>query len=169
MCQDGAEFVSNTHVVADGHGTVHGVPTTLRVRDDFCFGELIRAGRLSPHIEEGEYVADPSVCFDRWLPSAKIQNVCVVDYDPARRACIEPIEEEFAYLLFEQFGFPINTYAMKDDVLEFCGGDLGQFAVVYAEMKKRLRTVVSEAQCLYVNCDMMQADHRARLRSHLSP
>ncbi len=166
MCSDQATFVSNTHVVLDGsHG--YGVPTTLRIRDDDCFRDLIRSHRVTPHIEMGEFVADPGKLFERRCPHTPIGHVCVVDYDTRRKTGIHEIDPDDTYHMFEQFGLPINTYGIKDDILEFCRGDLARFVEVYTEMKERLRTVVESASCWYVNCDMMQAKNRKQLHSYL--
>jgi hypothetical protein len=166
MCGDGAEFISNTHVVVDGDGLVHGVPTALRVRDAPCFRELIRSGQLRTHLDGDEFVADPAALFPRSAPSAHVRNVCVVDYhDGASR--IAPLSASAAYDLFEQFGFPINTYGMKDDILEAFGGDLAAFTTGYAAMKAQLRALVDGASCFYVSCDMMLPENRARLRDAL--
>jgi hypothetical protein len=166
FCQDGAAFVTNTHVVVDRQGVARGVPTTLRVREDPCFGGLIRSGQLRAHLDDDEFIADPSALFPLSVPGARVRNICVVDYSPGA-ARVEALDTDSAYDLFEQFGFPINTYGMKDDVLEHFGGDIHGFAAGYAGMKGQLREMVEGASCFYVSCDMMNPEARARLREAL--
>jgi hypothetical protein len=167
FCQDGATFISNTHSIIDHKQIAHGVPTTLRVRDDACFGALTRSGQLEPHLDQGEYIADPELLFACSASSARVRNICIVDYRPEEGSVIRPLGSEETYDMFEQFGFPINTYGMKDDVLEFCHGDTGEFLTVYANAKRQLRELVNVSRCLYVNSDMLNLKERARLREAL--
>lgn len=168
MCQEDADFVSNTHVIVDQRQVGYGVPTTLRVRNDPCFGAFIRSGRLKAHLDEDEFIADPTALFARSAASVKIRNICVLDYNPGRQSGIQPLTSDAAYDIFEQFGFPINTYGMKDDILQFFGGDVAQFVDAYASMKRHLRKLVESSSCFYVNCDMMDPDQRARVRRVLT-
>jgi hypothetical protein len=169
MCRHGHAFVSNTHAVVESDGTVHGVPTTLRVRDDACFGGLIRSGGLRPHLagDQDEFIADPTTLFASSAASMNVRNICVVDYQAGRRARVERLACEDAYNIFEQFGFPISTYGMKDDVLEMCGHDIGRFARVYADMKQKLGALVDATSSFYVSCDLTDAGSRTAVTEAL--
>jgi hypothetical protein len=167
VCQDGATFISNTHSIVDRERIAHGVPTTLRVREDACFGPLVRSRKLQPHLDQDEYIADPALLFPRSGSSARVRNVCIVDYRPEAGSAITTLSSAAAYDMFEQFGFPINTYGMKDDVLEFCHGDAAEFLAVYGNAKQQLRELVNGAHCLYVNADMLNPKERARLMKAL--
>jgi hypothetical protein len=167
LCQEGATFVSNTHAIVDSQQVANGVPTTLRVRDDACFGALVKSGRLQSHLERSEFIADPATLFARSAASARIRNICIVDFHAGTDSVISAVDTAAAYDIFEQFGFPINTYGMKDDVLEFYHGDLTQFINTYETAKRQLRELVHACSCFYVNCDMMVPQGRARLRAAL--
>jgi hypothetical protein len=96
-----------------------------------------------------------------------VRNICIVDYRPDVDSAIRSLDPNAAYDTFEQFGFPINTYGMKDDVLEFCHGDTAEFLDLYANAKRQLRELVNASRCLYINSDMLDQKERVRLRKAL--
>ena len=97
-----------------------------------------------------------------------IVNICVVDCHDDQPTRVERLGSADAYDFFEQFGFPINTYGMKDDVLKYYGGNVSRFLEGYSAMKSTLRRVVDNAGCLYVCCDMLNAKNRQFFRDKLA-
>jgi hypothetical protein len=91
-----------------------------------------------------------------------------VDYHAGRSARLERLTSADAYDIFEQFGFPISTYGMKDDVLDCYAGDFAGFVSGYADMKRRLHDLVSGATCVYASGDMMDPRQRANVRRILT-
>ncbi|MEV7010658.1 FomB family phosphonate monophosphate kinase [Streptosporangium sp. NPDC051022] len=166
-CQAGMSFLTNTHVILDGH-RASGIPSAIRVRDDASFGELIRAGGLAPHLEQGEFQANPTTLFAHSVDEATVRNLCVVDYRPDRPAGIHPIDPERCYDFLEQFAFAVSAYGLKDDLLAFCGGDFDRYTEIYAAMKERLRVLVTQCLLWRVNVDMLDPTARREVLDTLT-
>jgi len=153
LCQAGMSFLSNTHVVLDG-SVAHGIPSTMRIRMDPVFSDLIRRKRLSKHLDENEYNAAPELLFQNMRSSATIRNLVIVDYSPSRKSEIRSIPTDRFLNFVEQFSLPINAYGLKDDVMEHLEGDLDKFASAYREMKNDLIKLVSGARLFHMNMDV---------------
>lgn len=167
-CQEGARFVSNTHVLLDGD-TVHGVPSVMRVRRDPCFAPLVDAGGLAPHLESGEYRCDPRALFPQ--PAAAtgtVTSVCVVDYRDAAPARVRRLDAGAAYDYLELFAFPVVTYGLKDDVLAWHGGVLEPFVAAVADAKRRLRDLVERHGVWHVQADMLDEPTRRDVLARVS-
>ena len=81
LCLAGASFVSNTHVLVDRDLVVHAVPSSLRVRNDPCFADIIRENAVEEHFVQGEFILEPSSIFGSSQPTSKLKNICIVDYN----------------------------------------------------------------------------------------
>lgn len=166
LCLDSGVFVSNTHTVVDGHHVAHGVATTLRVRNDACFGPVIRTQGLQPHLaaDAGEYVLDPARLHIASACTAAIRTIFVLDHRPNRPPRIERLPARDAATLVEQFALPMNVYGMKDDVLAWCDQDLARFARTYRHMRRRLRDLIDACPCYRLSVDMLDAACRRDVR-----
>ncbi|WP_107657302.1 FomB family phosphonate monophosphate kinase [Nocardia suismassiliense] len=159
-CMAGMSFLTNTHVVIDGARAV-GVPSALRVRDDACFGRIIRSCRLQQHLQSDEYVLNPGDAFPDIVGSATVKNLCIIDYRSDRRPGIRRLEAETFFHFLDQFAFPPSTYGLKDDLLAHVDGDLDRYVEVYSNMKEAMRHLVTHADLYLVNVDMMDPSVRA--------
>jgi hypothetical protein len=166
-CRAGAAFLANTHVLLDER-TAYGVGSTMRVRDDACFGELIAGGSLDRHLERGEYVVDPRMLFDRVTRRADVRNLCVVDYDPRTAPELTEVPAAAFSTFLEMFSLPIGTYGLKDDLLAHVGGDFGRFVAAYDSMRRRLDDLVRGSRLYRVNVDMLDPAQRDHVMAELA-
>lgn len=156
LCQQGAKFLSNTHVLIRDD-TVIAVPTAMRVRADALFGPLIAERQLSEGIKEGEYVADPRVDFG-WQSTdeAPLRNICLVDYRNPKQKIIRELDRRVLFDYMEHFGLALGAYyGLKEDLLDHAGGDVETFAHNWARMKEYLRATIERSRCYYLSCDAM--------------
>ncbi|MGW2116625.1 FomB family phosphonate monophosphate kinase [Streptomyces zhihengii] len=167
-CSAGAVFLSNTHVLTRGT-TVHGVPSAMRVRRDRCFAELIDSGRLDKHLDASEYRLDPGMIFGHEpVAEATVRNVCIIDYDPGRPPCFDPVDEEPFNAFLDLFAFAIGTYGLKDDVLRHLDDDFHRYAAEFSAMKERMRELVGTARRFHINADMLDPRVRDRTLARLA-
>ncbi|MGW8360769.1 FomB family phosphonate monophosphate kinase [Streptomyces wedmorensis] len=158
-CLNGARFLSNTHTLVRD-GVAHGVPSSIRVRRDRCFGELIDKHDLTAHMESGDYVTDSSTLFESpQISTARVRNVVIVDYDPARPQGLMPISPAAAGTFMEQFSFAVTTYGLKDDLLAH-HGDFDTYVDSLARMRAQLTELVEGARCYRANADMLAKEVR---------
>ena len=153
LCRAGAQFLSNTHVLVDGQNLM-GIRTAMRVRPDRFFGPIIAARGLSPNVKASEYTADPIRDLE-WSSTrvAPIRNVCLVDYRGQEHCEIREIDRDVLLDYMEQFSLAVNVYGLKEDLLDSLGGDVARFSARMAQMKGRLRSVISQSRCHYLSCD----------------
>lgn len=167
-CLHGARFLTNTHALIRD-GVVHGVPSSMRVRADECFRDLIGEHGLTEHMESGDYVTSPRTLFgDATTDSAPLRNVVIVDYSPAGRAGIEEISAAAAEAFLDQFAFAVTTYGLKDDLFAHYGYDFDGFTGGLAAMKDQLGELTRLARCFRANVDMLSPADRAATLSVLA-
>lgn len=158
LCSSGAAFLSNTHCLICG-SSILGVPTSMRVRKDPFFGDIIARRSLAPSVKHGEFVADPHS--DLGWPSsasAKLTAICLMDYRGPRTRRIEALDKTVMLEYMDQFALALNVYGLKEDLLDYVGGDVQAFAGVLATMHSKMRSLVEGARCYYMSCDV--ADER---------
>ena len=160
-CLADAWFLTNTHVIID-RNDAFGVPSVLRVRDDACFGAVIRARKLEQHLQSGEYLLDPSNVFEGSVDRAPIRNLCIIDFHPDRKHGIHRMEPKRFYQFLDQFAFPPSTYGLKDDLLAHYKGDIDMYLDAYGMMKAAMRDMVESARLFHVNIDMLDPRQRDR-------
>jgi hypothetical protein len=159
-CLSGARFLSNTHTLVRD-GVAHGIPSSIRVRRDQCFGELIDRHGLTPHMESGDYVTDASTLFDSpRIDSAPVRNIVVVDYNPASPQGLTRISSDAAETFMDQFSFAVTTYGLKDDLLAHHGSDFDAYVDSLGHMRRQLTELVGGARCYRANVDMLDDDAR---------
>ena len=157
LCQAGAQYLSNTHVLLRGQELL-GIGTTMRVRADRFFSPAIAERRLSPSVKEGEYIADPVADLGwRAARSAPMRTVCLIDYKESGRPTIRAIDSETLFNYMEQFALAVNVYGLKEDVLDCLGHDVERFSVEMAAMRSGLRSLVNTSCCYYLSCDAADA------------
>ncbi len=162
-CLNGARFLANTHVLVKD-GVVHGVPSSMRVRPDQCFGELIRERRLSAHLESGDYIANSQSLFGHQaLSSAVLRNVVIVDYNQATAPGLDEIAPETAEVFLDQFAGAVTTYGLKDDLLAYYDYDLDRYAAILQLMREQIRALARSVRCYRANVDMLDAEQRAKV------
>lgn len=166
-CEGGMAFLTNTHVLLDGD-VAYGVPSAMRIRDDACFGPLIRRGGLSAHLERGQYTVDPARLFAASRDTAVVRNLCIVDWRPDRPTGLRELPVDTCYEFLEQFAFPVSAYGLKDDLLAHVDGDLDRYTTVYAAMKQQLRRLVSNCRLWLANVDMLDPVRRRDVLATLS-
>jgi hypothetical protein len=159
-CLNGARFLSNTHTLVRD-GVAHGVPSSIRVRRDECFGELIDKMGLTPHMESGDYVTDASTLFDSpQAASARVRNIVIVDYKPGASAGLIPISPEAAEAFMDQFSFAVTTYGLKDDLLAHYNLNFDAYVNSLRRMRQQLIDLAAGAQCYRANADMLDTESR---------
>lgn len=167
-CLDGARFISNTHTLVRD-GVAHGVPSSIRVRRDRCFGELIDRHKLTPHMESGDYVTDASTLFDSpQLAKAPVRNVVIADYNPASEQGMKRISPSAAEIFMEQFSFAVTTYGLKDDLLAHHGSDFDEYVESLGRMRRQLTELLEDARCFRANVDMLNDGARAAALQQLA-
>lgn len=153
LCRAGAQFLSNTHALVDGHSLI-GIKTAMRVRPDEFFGPIIASRGLSRAVKAAEYTADPAVDLG-WssIQSVPIASICLVDYKGPGRRVIREIERNTVFDYMEQFSLAVNVYGLKDDLLDALGGEITRFSAEMSRMRAKLHTLVKEVRCYYLSCD----------------
>jgi len=159
-CLGGARFISNTHTLLRA-GIAHGVPSSIRVRRDRCFDELIGRHGLTPHMESGDYITDAPTLFETsHIDSAPVRNIVVADYDPASESGLFRITPSATETFMEQFSFAVTTYGLKDDLLAHHGNDFDQYVASLSFMRQQLADLTRNVKCYRANVDML--DNRSR-------
>lgn len=154
-CRQGSSFLANTHVLVRD-GVAHGIPSSVRVRPDAAFQDLIAQGRLVPHIESGDYVADPALVFPgATAAEGKVRNIVVTDFRPDKPRGLRRLDPWRAELFLDQFSSAVTMYGLKDDVLAHFQGDVYAFTDRLADWRRQLATLVSQANCYHANVDML--------------
>jgi len=166
-CGAGMSFLTNTHVLLRGE-QAYGVPSSMRIRDDDLFGPFIRAGGVEPHLEAGEFVADPARLFPHTADSGRVANLCVVDHRKDLPFGVRTLDDDDAYDFLEQFAFAVSAYGLKDDLLAHYGGDFERYVQAYARMKAQLRALVAATRTFHVNMDMLDSGMRDEVLALLS-
>jgi hypothetical protein len=160
-CLNGAEFLTNTHTLVRD-GIAYGVPSSMRVRADDCFRDLIAAGQLTEHMEAGDYVVAPQAIFGPdGRDHAVVRNLVVADYSPHRSPGIEEIDAQDAEIFLEQFGFAVTVYGLKDDLYAHYGNEFDRFTSGLAAMRQQLRDLTRTTRCYRANVDMLDPSSRS--------
>ncbi|WDZ85833.1 FomB family phosphonate monophosphate kinase [Micromonospora cathayae] len=168
-CLAGASFLTNTHALVADDATVYGVPSSLRVRRDRQFADLIDRYDLPRHMEAGDHIARPEQLFgDRGARQGRLRNLVVVDYNPAQPDSFERVAGESVLTFLDQFAFAVTTYGLKDDLFVHYGTDFDAFTAGLAAMKERLRAMVRSARCYRANVDLLDAPTRDRVLAELA-
>jgi hypothetical protein len=163
----GASFVSNTHCVL--HGTsATGVLSTMRVRRDLYFASIIDGNRLPPAITTGEYILDPVNYFRRVASSIEVRNLCVVDYSRDGSFRLQEMNKRHVYNYMNQFSLANNAYSLKNQLLDYCAGDLASFSELCQVMNDRLEHIVAASRTLFVSCNILDDEHRRQLVAALA-
>ncbi|MUL43180.1 FomB family phosphonate monophosphate kinase [Streptomonospora sp. PA3] len=159
-CLHGADFLTNTHaLVRDGYA--YGIPSSLRIRRDASFGDLIDRYDLPPHMESGDYLASPHLLFGRNAPAAApIRNLVLVDYNPERAQGIEEISADVAEAFLDQFSLAVTMYGLKDDLFAHYDYDVHRFAAALRDTKDKARRLTRSVRCLRANVDMLDGSVR---------
>ena len=153
LCGAGAQYLSNTHVLLREQELL-GITTTMRVRADKFFAPMIAQRALSPSVQADEYIADPVADLGwKTAQSAPVRMLCLVDYNGPGRGVIRAMGRESLFNYLEHFALALNVYGLKEDVLDYLGGDVERFSVQMALMKHRLRALVEAVDGYYVGCD----------------
>lgn len=156
-CQAGARFVSNTHSLVR-NGVVHGVPSCLRVRNDECFGPLIRQRRLQGHLVRGEYLASPDMLFAGDTPrSAPVRTIVLVNYQADRPERFHRVSSEQAASYLEQFALGLTVYDLRNDLLEYLDRDLDRYTAAYRKMTEAVALLCRKTRCYVANVHMQDA------------
>jgi hypothetical protein len=154
-CRNGARFLSNTHTLVRD-GVAHGVPASMRLRADECFGDLIAEHQLTRHMESGDYVAAPEALFGpHGCDQAPVRNLVIVDYQPGRPRGLTQIAPEAAEAFLDQFSFAVTAYGLKDDLFAYHGNDFDAFADSMRGMRTAMRDLTHAVACYRSNVDML--------------
>jgi hypothetical protein len=152
--QAGAQFLSNTHVLVS-EATLIPVASTMRVRNDSLFGPDIRAGRLPTAIKAGEFLADPGADLG-WTVGTEcpLLNICLLDYRGGGQRKICELHRDILFDYMENFSLALSIYGLKEDLLDYLGGDVTRFSIEWSHAKGRLRELVDRCRCYYVSGDV---------------
>jgi hypothetical protein len=167
LCQNGAQFLSNTHTLIDGHTAV-GVATSMRVRNDALFAPIISTRRLTGGWKPGEYIADP--CEDLGWQVAKaapLRNICLVDYRGPNFDTVREGDPDVIYDYMEQFSLALNVYGLKEDMLDYLASEVISFSTHQRRMRSHLRSLVERCRRYYVSCDAMDPKRTAAIYAML--
>lgn len=167
-CLNGGQFLTNTHLLYRD-GVAHGVPSSIRVRNDVRFGDIIAQRKLPRHMVEGEFLASPGVLFGApTVDQAPLRNLIVLDWNPEGKAGLEPIGPEAADTYVDQFSFAVSTYGVQDDLYLHYGGDFTRFVAGIDAMKRQLRLLTRSVNCYRANVDMMDVSERHEVLATLA-
>lgn len=162
-CQGEGRFITNTHAMIRD-GVVHAVPSALRVRDDECFGNLIRERKLHSHLVDGEFLASPDALFRRPpMLAGVIRNVVLVNYQAGRPARLDRVSSDVAFTFLEQFSLGVNVYDLRYDLLDHLGRDMEAYVTAYDAMRTTLAELCRTARCYVANVRMQDPDVRSRV------
>jgi hypothetical protein len=147
----GLQVLSNTHVLLDG-ATVWGVKTSVRVRQDDTFGPIIRAHDLPKGPEPGEYMCPPHLIFGDGPERlhGTLKRIVVTHYGDGRPG-IRTLDAPVLRTALKNLSYPLHTYGMKDDYLEFLDDDLDRFHEVYEAEMRMLQALAEDYPGLYCN------------------
>lgn len=124
ICQTGAKFLANSHVLMDG-GQVHPIYTNIRVRPNML--ERYEEVRALP-TEDGDWIVEPETLYR--LSAAvphELRGIIVVDYQgtslPVSPATVDAITS-----MIKTFGLGVSAYGLQDDLWELVGGSIDIFS-----------------------------------------
>jgi hypothetical protein len=165
LCQEGgAQFLSNTHVLVQDEA-VMPIPSAMRVRNDRLFAPLIAARGLPRAIKTDEFLADPFADLGWKIgTTAPLRNICLLDYRGRDRQVIREMDRNILFDYMETFSLALNIYGLREDVLDYLGGDVTQFSAEWSQMKTRLRALVDRCRCFYIRCDATDSDNLRTIR-----
>ncbi|MGQ4516188.1 FomB family phosphonate monophosphate kinase [Streptomyces sp. DW26H14] len=167
-CLAGARFLTNTHVLVRA-GEAFAVPSAVRVRRAPHLAELIDRHQLTPHLESGDYVADPELLFTGApVDAGRVRNIVITDHNPDGHRGFDRITSEQAALFMDQFAFAVTNYGLKDDLLAHYGGDFEKFTGALGTMKRQLTELVDGARCFRANVDMLDGARRDEVLAALT-
>jgi hypothetical protein len=153
LCQRGAQFLSNTHSLA-GPDEIIGIPTAIRVRNDRFFGPLIAEKALFRAIKPGEFNADPVADLGwKGSPAATPAVILLADYRRPGSSTIREMSPNSIIEYMDQFSLALNVYGLREDLLDYFGSDVEQFALHTSAMRASLRSLVARCAGYYVSCD----------------
>lgn len=169
LCQNsGAHFLANTHVLVHEE-TVIPVASSMRIRNDRLFGPLIAARALPEAIKAGEFLADPYADLGWSIGKAcRIRNICLVDYRGDGRRVIGTVDREVLLDYMESFSLAVNIYGLREDVLDYLGGDVRRFSTESSYMNAELQRLIERCRCFYVSCDVTDANNLRAIGEMLS-
>jgi hypothetical protein len=160
-CLHGAEFLTNTHTLIRD-GIAYGVPSSMRIRADECFGDLIAARALTEHMESGDYVVAPRTLFGPGgRDFATVRNLVIADYGPDQAPGLDEISAQDAELFAEQFAFAVTTYGLKDDLYAHYGASFSRFTSGLSAMREQLADLTRTVRCYRANVDMLDSPARS--------
>ena len=162
MCVAGAKFVSNTHCLVSGQ-TAHGFLTGMRIRKDPAFAALISDLHLPSHLSSFEYNVSPHVLFPQHTSEANIKTIVIVDYDPSRPNELIAIEPRSVVNFLMRFSGSVDTYAMKDDLLELVNGSARAFEAEVIRQARLLEQLLDNVKVYESHLDMMHRPNVERL------
>lgn len=167
MCLNGANYISNSHVLVVGKKT-QGILSSLRIRPEPWCKDIFDKENVYPGIIPGEIIVDPISMFKtQEKKRALIKNVCIIDYQGKNHHEVKKISGKVAYDYAEQFALGINVYRLEEDLLDLYKGDVHIFSRHYGKMKKNLMDLISSSNCYYISTNILDKKNRQEMFSLL--
>jgi hypothetical protein len=76
-----------------------------------------------------------------------------LDYRPREHPVIRELDKDILFDYMENFSLALNIYGLREDVLDYLGGDVVKFSTEWSHMKTRLRKLIEQCRSYYVSCD----------------
>jgi hypothetical protein len=152
LMTSGYRFLSNTHILIS-NGSVLGVNTAIRFRNDPYFSKYIANGMAKEHIEQGEYIISPNSIYDDIVSEGYLKNIVIANYGSGETGIFE-VDQDYSTNIIRNFSYPLNTYAMKDDYLEMVNGSLSDFIELYSKDISKIMDVTESSKNIYCNFEI---------------
>ncbi|MFC8679798.1 hypothetical protein ACFUEN_44860 [Streptomyces griseorubiginosus] len=136
MCANGAGLMTNTHLLVDG-GSVYGVKSNIRVRDDGQDVYIPVDEELKVH--------------DGWLP---IGGVFWVKYRTDGRAVVRTLPSDYARANLQYFSESIRNWELKEDIADYLNSDPFELAEHMNGIDKMLTEFCETHYIRYMNLDI---------------
>lgn len=167
MCLNGADFISNSHVIIKRQA-IYGVTSAMRIRPQPWCENLFDKDKYHG-IKRGEIIVDPySVFRTNTQQHCSVKNICVLNFNGSKFHKIEKVSQRVVYDYAEQFSLGINVYRLEEDLLDFYKNDIDMFSKNYSLMKKRLFYLIKQCNCYFISSDVLNAKYRNEIFSLLS-
>ncbi|WP_329020559.1 hypothetical protein [Streptomyces sp. NBC_01601] len=166
LCQSGATFITNSHVIL-ADGAVRGVASTMRMRPGPWLDQV--AATSTAALDPSERLVDPYDAFPRHAGATMpLRAVWIADFRAPDEHDVQRLTSSEAVNIAEQFALGLNVYRLEEDLLDLCGGDYREFAAQYGRMRAQLHAAISSCPTYRVRSDVQLPAHRDQLLHLLS-
>jgi hypothetical protein len=161
MMAQGAQFLSNTHVLVGDDMVAEGVHSNVRFRSP-PGGRVVKPrGQLAV----GEASYDPVELYgrERLLRRSPVSGILLLERGPADvpQARLMPVPD--ALMALRHWSCALNFYDLKHDVLDLLGGDHLAFAEFASSVDARLRRLCESTPTTVLRVDVLKTAAAERI------